>query len=55
MFCAAKLQNGGFSQLGATAAQRDYLHGYANGRGAWKEARQLPGAIRFLFAHDDFG
>jgi hypothetical protein len=54
VFRAAELQNGGFAQLGSAPAESDYLHGYANGRGAWKETRQLPGAIQFRLDYGDF-
>jgi hypothetical protein len=54
MFGRAKLQNSGLSQLGATAAQSNHLHWYANGSGTRKEARQLARATRFLLADRNF-
>jgi hypothetical protein len=55
MLRAAEFQNRGFPQLGASATQRGHLHRYANGCGTREEARELPGAIDFVFDNRNFG
>jgi hypothetical protein len=55
MLRVAKFQNRSFSQLGSAAAQGCHLHGHTNRRRTGEKARELLGAIDFVFVYGNFG